>query len=70
VFDPIYAGVVVLGILHGFEPGHGWPLAVLYSSQKRNAIVSATLSAFILGIGHLASSVAVVVAYVLLQTRR
>jgi ABC-type nickel/cobalt efflux system permease component RcnA len=35
--------------------------------KKRNAIASATLSSSIIGIGHLASSIAVVVAYVLLQ---
>ena len=58
---------MLIGLLHGFEPGHGWPLAVLYSMKKRNAVASATLSSSIIGIGHLASSIAVVVAYVLLQ---
>ncbi len=67
MFDPAYVGVVALGLLHGFEPGHGWPVAVLYSVKKRNAIASATLSSAIIGAGHLASSIAVVVAYVLLQ---
>ncbi len=67
MFNPAYIGVVVIGLLHGFEPGHGWPVAVLYSMRKRNAIASATLSSSIIGIGHLASSIAVVVAYVLLQ---
>lgn len=67
MFNPAYVGVVIIGLLHGFEPGHGWPVAVLYSMKKRNAIASATLSSFIIGIGHLASSIAIVVAYVLLQ---
>lgn len=67
MFNPAYIGVVVIGLLHGFEPGHGWPVAVLYSMKKRNAVASATLSSFIIGIGHLASSIAIVVAYVLLQ---
>lgn len=67
MFNPTYSGVVMLGLLHGFEPGHGWPVAVLYSMKKRNAVASATLSSSIIGIGHLASSIAVVVAYVLLQ---
>jgi ABC-type nickel/cobalt efflux system permease component RcnA len=58
---------MLIGLLHGFEPGHGWPLAVLYSMKKRNAVASATVSSSIIGIGHLASSIAVVVAYVLLQ---
>ncbi len=67
MFNPAYIGVVMIGLLHGFEPGHGWPVAVLYSMRKRNAVASATLSSSIIGIGHLASSIAVVVAYVLLQ---
>ena len=57
----------MIGLLHGFEPGHGWPVAVLYSMKRRNTVASATLSSFIIGIGHLVSSIAVVVAYVLLQ---
>lgn len=67
MFNPVYVGVVIMGLLHGFEPGHGWPVAVLYSTKKRNAVASAILSSSIIGIGHLASSIAVVVAYVLLQ---
>ena len=67
MFSPTYIGVFTLGLLHGFEPGHGWPAAVLYSMKKRNTVASATLSSAIIGIGHLASSIAVVVAYVLLQ---
>jgi ABC-type nickel/cobalt efflux system permease component RcnA len=67
MLNPAYIGVVMIGLLHGFEPGHGWPVAVLYSMKRRNAIANATLSSSIIGIGHLASSIAVVVAYVLLQ---
>jgi len=67
MLNPTYIGVVMIGLLHGFEPGHGWPVAVLYSIKRRNAVASATLSSSIIGIGHLASSIAVVVAYVLLQ---
>lgn len=67
MFNATYIGVVVLGLLHGFEPGHGWPVAALYSMKKRNAVASAALSSSVIGIGHLASSIAVVIAYVLLQ---
>ncbi len=68
MFNPAYVGVVMIGLLHGLEPGHGWPVAVLYSMKKRNAIFSATVSSGIIGMAHLISSIAVVVAYVLLQT--
>jgi len=68
MFNPAYIGVTVLGLLHGLEPGHGWPVAVLYSVKKKNSVVSAILSAGVIGTGHLISSVAVVAAYVLLST--
>ena len=67
MFNPGYIGVIMLALLHGFEPGHGWPVAVLYSMNKRTAVGSAILSSSIIGVGHLASAIAVVVAYVLLQ---
>ncbi len=67
MFNPVYIGVVLIGLLHGLEPGHGWPVAVLYSMKKRNPVLSAAISASIIGTGHLISSIAVVVAYVLLQ---
>lgn len=63
----VYVGVSTLGLLHGLEPGHGWPVAVLYSVKKRNSLMSAVLSAGVIGFGHLISSVAVVAAYVLLR---
>ena len=66
--NPAYIGVAMIGLLHGLEPGHGWPVAMLYSMRKRNAILSATLSSGIIGVAHLISSIAVVAAYVLLQT--
>lgn len=68
MFDPVYIGVIMIGLLHGIEPGHGWPVAVMYSMQKRNLVFSAAISSSIIGLGHLISSIAVVVAYVLLQS--
>ena len=67
MFNPTYIGVILLGLLHGFEPGHGWPVAVLYAMKRKNPVVSATVSSLVIGLGHLVSSIAVVVAYVLLQ---
>ena len=29
MFDPAYVGVVMIGLLHGLEPGHGWSVALL-----------------------------------------
>ena len=67
--DAAYVGVATLGLLHGLEPAHGWPVAVLYSARKRRPVPSAILSAVLIGAGHLISSIAIVVAYVLLRSR-
>ncbi len=67
MFEAAYLGVAAIGLLHGLEPGHGWPVAVLYSIKRRNPLFSATISSAIIGLAHLVSSIAVVVAYVLLQ---
>ncbi|MFC2020785.1 nickel/cobalt transporter [Chloroflexota bacterium] len=68
MFNPAYIGVVTIGLLHGIEPGHGWPVAVLWAVRKRNPVLNAIISAGIIGTGHLISSIAVVAAYVLLRT--
>ena len=68
MFNPADIGVVTIGLLHGLEPGHGWPVAMLYSVRKKNPILSAALSSGIIGLAHLVSSIAVVGAYVLLET--
>ena len=65
--NPAYIGVVIIGLLHGLEPGHGWPVAVLYSMNKRNSLVSAAISSGIIGMAHLVSSIVVVASFVLLQ---
>ena len=62
-----YLGVAAIGLLHGLEPGHGWPVAVLYSINRRNAVYSAAVSSAIIGLAHLVSSIVVVAAYVALQ---
>lgn len=67
MFDSALIGVIMIGLLHGLEPGHGWPVAMLYSVSKENPTFSAILSSSVIGIGHLISSIAVVIAYVLLN---
>ena len=67
MFETAYFSVAIIGLLHGIEPGHGWPVAVLYALNKKNPIFSAILSSLIIGLAHLVSSITVVIVYVLLQ---
>ncbi|WP_247003221.1 ABC transporter permease [Halosolutus gelatinilyticus] len=60
----VVAGVVLIGFVHGVLPDHGWPIAATYALNRRRRWLYGVVAALVLGIGHLLSSVALVVAYV------
>jgi nickel/cobalt transporter (NicO) family protein len=60
-------GVVAIGLLHGLEPGHGWPLALLYSAKTTRPTFYAVVSSAILAGAHFISSIAVVLIYVVVS---
>jgi nickel/cobalt exporter len=62
------AGAVGLGLIHGAEPGHGWPIAATYALEQSNKWLSGFAASFILGVGHLISSIAVVGAFFVLKS--
>jgi len=68
MLDPAFVGVMVLGLLHGLEPGHGWPVAFLYSVRKGRPIFYGFVSSSIISFFHFVSSIVVVIAYVLLSS--
>ena len=51
VIDASIIGVVLIGLLHGLEPGHGWPLALLYSAKTTRPTFYAFVSSGIFGGG-------------------
>lgn len=63
-----YLGIVTLGILHGLEPGHGWPVAFLYSRRKSRPLFYGFVSSGMISFFHFVSSIAVVAAYFLLSS--
>jgi len=65
--DPTYIAVVMIGLLHGLEPGHGWPAAFLYSASTRRPLFYGFVSSFIISLFHFISSIAAVAAYVLIS---
>ena len=56
-------GAVALGAVHGIEPGHGWPVAASYALDKTNKWVHGFAASFLLGLGHLISSIAMVAVF-------
>ena len=59
----VFAGAIGLGLLHGLEPGHGWPLAAGYAVARPNRFAAGLAASVILGVGHLISSIAVVLVF-------
>ncbi|ELY58867.1 hypothetical protein C491_08018 [Natronococcus amylolyticus DSM 10524] len=59
----LVAGVVLIGFVHGVLPDHGWPIAATYALNRNRRWLAGLVAASILGIGHLISSVALVLAY-------
>ena len=56
-------GAVALGALHGVEPRHGWPVAASYALDQTNKWIYGFAASLIIGVGHLISSIAMVVAF-------
>jgi ABC-type nickel/cobalt efflux system permease component RcnA len=67
-FEASIIGVIVIGLLHGLEPGHGWPLALLYSAKTTRPTFYAFVSSGIIAIAHFVSSIVVVLIYVVVST--
>ncbi len=63
----VYLNAIMIGLLHGVEPGHGWPVAVAYSLQRQQRAWFGLLTSSILACFHLVSSLAVVVVFLLVN---
>lgn len=59
----IIFGVLLIGLIHGLEPGHGWPVAVYYSLRKKNRMLNGLISSAIISFFHLFSSIVVVLLF-------
>ncbi len=63
-----YLAVIAMGLIHGLEPGHGWPVAALYSIRCSSPLFMGFLSSTIIALFHFVSSFAVVIVYLLART--
>lgn len=61
----VFAGTIVIGLVHGAEPGHGWPIAAAYALDKSHRWLAGLSAGLVIGVGHLISSIAVVGAFLL-----
>lgn len=65
---PVFGGAIVLGLIHGAEPGHGWPIAATYALDRRHPWRRGLLASALLGLGHLVSSLVVVAGFLLAES--
>ena len=61
----LYAAVAAIGLIHGAEPGHGWPVAAAYALNRSRTRSAGLVAGLVIGVGHLISSIAVVAAFLL-----
>ncbi len=55
--------VAVIGLIHGLEPGHGWPIAALSSLTKERHYLYGGAAAVLIAGAHFVSSIAVLLVY-------
>jgi len=67
MLDSVYIRVILIGILHGLELGHGWPVALLYSMRTDKPMYYGFVTSGLISFFHFVSSIAVVAAYILLS---
>lgn len=60
----LLAAVAGIGFLHGILPDHGWPIAATYALRQRRRYMAGIVAGGIIGLGHLLSSIALVVVFV------
>jgi ABC-type nickel/cobalt efflux system permease component RcnA len=66
--NAVFLGVIIIGLLHGINPSHGWIVAILYSIRKKRKVISAIISSGLIAVGHFISSIAVVVAFIIVTS--
>jgi len=61
-------GAVALGVVHGIEPGHGWPVAASYALDQSHKWLYGLAASLTIGFGHLVSSIAMVAVFFYAKT--
>lgn len=68
MLDSAFIAVIVIGLLHGLEPAHGWPIAFMYSSRMHKPLFYGFVSSTIISLAHFISSITAAVIYILVSS--
>lgn len=62
-------GVVAMGLFHGLEPGHAWPVAGVYALNQPRKWLTGLAGGLLLSVAHILASSALVLVFILVSTQ-
>lgn len=65
----VLVGVLALGLFHGLEPGHAWPVAGIYALNQRRKWLTGLAGGLLLSVAHILASSALVLVFILVSTQ-
>lgn len=65
----VLVGVIAMGLFHGLEPGHAWPVAGVYALNQRRKWLTGLAGGLLLSIAHILASSVLVLVYILVSTQ-
>ncbi|RDZ55744.1 hypothetical protein C5B91_19865 [Haloferax sp. Atlit-10N] len=65
----VLVGVVAMGLFHGLEPGHAWPVAGVYALNQCRKWLTGLAGGLLLSIAHILASSALVLVFILVSTQ-
>ena len=65
----VLVGVIAMGLFHGLEPGHAWPVAGIYALNQRRKWLTGLVGGLLLSIAHILASSALVLVFILVSTQ-
>ena len=65
----VLIGVIAMGLFHGLEPGHAWPVAGVYALNQRRKWLTGLAGGLLLSIAHILASSALVLVFILVSTQ-
>jgi ABC-type nickel/cobalt efflux system permease component RcnA len=65
----VLIAVIAMGLFHGLEPGHAWPVAGVYALNQRRKWLTGLAGGLLLSIAHILASSALVLVFILVSTQ-
>jgi ABC-type nickel/cobalt efflux system permease component RcnA len=63
----VLVGVMAMGLFHGLEPGHAWPVAGVYALNQRRKWLTGLAGGLLLSVAHILASSALVLVFIIVS---